>query len=115
MNSLFIPLYLDEDVDVLLAELIRARGFDAMTTQEAGNIENSDAQQFAFAVSRQRAILTHNRVDFEELAQEYFTQEKTHFGIIIAVRRPVYELARRTLIILNAVTADEVVNQIRYI
>lgn len=28
MNHLFIAIYLDEDVDVLVADLIRAHGFD---------------------------------------------------------------------------------------
>ena len=36
MSRLFIELYLDEDVDVLVAGLIRACGFHAITTQEAG-------------------------------------------------------------------------------
>jgi hypothetical protein len=38
MNRLFIELYLDEDVDVFIADLVRARGFKAITTQEAGQI-----------------------------------------------------------------------------
>jgi len=33
MKPFFIELYLDEDVDVLLAELLRARGFKVTTTQ----------------------------------------------------------------------------------
>ena len=36
MSRLFIELYLDEDVDVLVAGLTRARGFQTITTQEAG-------------------------------------------------------------------------------
>ena len=36
MSGLFIRLYLDEDVDVLVAEMVRAHGFDALTTREAG-------------------------------------------------------------------------------
>ena len=36
MSRLFIELYLDEAVDVLVAGLIRARGFQTITTQEAG-------------------------------------------------------------------------------
>ncbi len=36
MNRLFAELYLDEDVSVLIAELLRVRGFTAQTTQEAG-------------------------------------------------------------------------------
>ena len=115
MNDLFIRLFLDEDADVLLADLIRARGFDVQTTQQAGQRTRDDASQLAYAVSQGRTLLTHNRVDFESLAQEYFTGGRPHAGVIIAVRRPPYELARRVLVILNAITADEMQNQIRYI
>ena len=53
--------------------------------------------------------ISYNRVDFELLAQEYFEQEKKHYGIIFifAVRHSPQEIARRLLIILNNVTADE--------
>ena len=37
MNDLFIFLYLDEDVDVLVAQLIRARGFEVTTTRMKTN------------------------------------------------------------------------------
>ena len=72
MNKLFIELYLDEDVDVLIAQLLVGRGFSAMTTREAGQLQKSDREQLAFASKEQRAFLTHNRTDFEELALEYF-------------------------------------------
>lgn len=115
MNELFIELYLDEDVDVLVADLLAARGFVATTTTEAGNKGKPDDEQLAIATAAQQTILTHNRVDFEELAAEYFDQGKDHCGIIIAVRRPAQEIAQRLLIILNNVTADEMKNQVRYI
>ena len=69
----------------------------------------------AYAVRQQKTLLTHNRADFEALAQRYFAAGQTHYGIIIAVRRPPYEIARRLLTILNHVTADEMENQLRYI
>ena len=47
MSRLFIELYFDEDVDVLIAQLLRARGFVVITTQEAGQLRNSDAEQLA--------------------------------------------------------------------
>lgn len=115
MSRLFIELYLDEDVDVLVAGLVRARGFHAITTQEAGQIRNNDAEQLAYAVNQQKTLLTHNRADFEALAQQYLTTGQTHYGIIIAVRRLPYEIVRRLLTILNHVTADEMENQLRYI
>jgi predicted nuclease of predicted toxin-antitoxin system len=115
LKQLFIDLYLDEDVDVLLADLVRARGFRATTTQEAGNVGKTDAEQLAFATDQAKTILTHNRADFEALARRYFKDKQNHSGIIIAVRRHPKELARRLLILLNALTADEIENQIRYI
>ena len=115
MTQLFISLYLDEDVDVLLADLIRARGFDVVTTRDMGNLNASDEQQLAYAVHQQTTFLTHNRTDFEELATTYFATNQHHAGIIIAVRHPVHEIARRLLIILNQVTADEMQDQLRYI
>ncbi len=115
MSGVFIELYLDEDVDVLLADLARARGFFVTTTVEAGRRGTSDAEQLAYAASRQATLLTHNRVDFEHLAQEYFDTGQTQCGVIIAARRPVYELAQRVLAVLNAVTADEMQNTVRYI
>lgn len=112
---LFIALYLDEDVDVLLARLLRARGYAVTTTQEAGNLGTSDDQQLAYARAHGMALLTHNRADFERLAQDHFQRGEEHAGIIIAVRHPAHEIARRVLLILNAVTADEMRNAVRYI
>lgn len=51
MNRLFIELYLDEDVSVLVGDLLRARGFMAVTTQEAGQTGQNDEAQLEYAVS----------------------------------------------------------------
>jgi hypothetical protein len=114
-DRLFIEVYLDEDVDVLVANLVRARGFRATTTREAGRLGSSDAEQLAYAVARRMALVTHNRHHFEALARQYSDGGQTHYGIILALRRPPYELARRLLLILNQVTADEMQDQVRYI
>jgi hypothetical protein len=87
MSRLFIELYLDEDVDVLIAQLIRARGFVVVTTQEAGQLRNNDAEQLAYAVSQHKTLLTHNRVHFEALVETYFAAGQSHDGIMIAARR----------------------------
>lgn len=43
MNQrLFIELYLDEDVDILIADLLRGYGFIAETTRDAGQLGSSD-------------------------------------------------------------------------
>ncbi|KYC35959.1 hypothetical protein WA1_49005 [Scytonema hofmannii PCC 7110] len=115
MSSLFISLYLDEDVNVLIAEVLKARGFDAITARDAGQLHATDAEQFAYAVSQARTLITHNRIDFEELVQMYFDSSQMHYGVIFAVRRSPQEIAKRLLVILNQVTADKMQNQVRYI
>ena len=115
MNNLFLCLYLDEDVNVLIAELLRARGFDALTARDANRLQAKDSEQFAYAVSQKRTIVTHNRVGFEELVRRYFDSGQMHYGVIFAVRRSPQEITQRLLAILNQVTADEMQNQVRYI
>ena len=113
--KLFISLYLDQDVSVVLATMLRARKFEVLTTQEAGNLGASDQEQLDFAIENQMAILTHNRVHFEKLFQEYLKKGIKHYGIIIAKHRPPQENLKRILKLLNFFTADELINQIRYI
>lgn len=72
MRRLFVELYLDEDVSVLVAELLRSHGFDVLTAREAGQLGKSDEEQLAYALSQSRALVSHNRSDFEALAQQYF-------------------------------------------
>ena len=115
MDSIFIRLYLDEDVSVLVAELLRLRGFDAITARDAGQLEKSDEEQLAQAVSQSRTLLTHNRVDFENLALDYFRKNQLHYGIIIAVQHPEHEIVERLLVILNNVASDEAQNHLIYI
>ena len=115
MSQIFIELYLDEDVSVVIADLLRARGFSASTTVEAGNLGFSDHDQLEYAISQHRTLLTHNRADFETLAKEFSSAERTHGGIIIAVRRWPSEICSRLLAILNSMTHDEIQNQVLYI
>jgi predicted nuclease of predicted toxin-antitoxin system len=115
VSSFFICLYLDEDVNVLVADLLQARGFDVITARDAGQLHATDAEQFAYAVSQARTLVTHNRTDFEELVQSYFNSEQMHYSAIFSVRRFPQEIAQRLLAILNQVTSDEMQNQVRYI
>lgn len=113
--KLFIELYLDEDVSVLLADLLRARGYDVTTALEAGMLCKDDPDQLIYAVSSERCILTHNREHFEELHNHYIDNSLFHYGIIIANRKPIYALMNRVLVILNKLTADEIESNLIYI
>jgi uncharacterized protein with PIN domain len=113
--NLFIELYLDEDVSVLLAKLLRARGFEVITTQDAKRLGASDKEQLEYAVSKEKVLLTHNRIHFKKLHKEYLRENKEHYGIIIATRQNEYITIKRLLKILDNISADEMKNQLRYI
>jgi predicted nuclease of predicted toxin-antitoxin system len=115
VSRLFIELYLDEDVNIVVADLLTSRGFVAETTRDRGQLGSSDREQLEYAIGHRKAILTHNRRDFELLAIEYAEAGRSHSGIILAVRHSPYEIVRRLLRILDHITADEMRNQIRYI
>jgi hypothetical protein len=115
-DRIFSNLYLDEDVSVLIAELLRPHGFDVLTTREAHNLGQSDSFQLLFAASQQRAMPTHNRGDFESLHRSALAEQQPHAGIIIANRRASdADVARRDMKLLNLLSAEEMKNQMLYI
>lgn len=63
----FPQLYLDQDVDVMLAVRLRGYGCDVLTTRDAGNLNLSNAAQLEYAAKTGRSFLTHNRRHFRRL------------------------------------------------
>jgi hypothetical protein len=112
---LFADVYLDEDVSVLIARLLQARGFDVITARDEGMLSQDDPDQLTHAVSLGQGIVTHNRVHSERLHGENLATGQKHYGIIIASRRNPYEVARRLAVLLNTLTADELENQLLYV
>ena len=53
---LFTSVYLDEDVSVLVAVLLQAKGFDAVTTRDEKMLAKPDPAQLAHAVSMERCF-----------------------------------------------------------
>ena len=98
------PLYLDEDVSVVVAAILRARGFDAVTTRDVGQLGRSDSEQLASVAEAGRVLLPHNRVDFESLHREWLEAGRLHTGIIVARRRSPRELAARVGQLLSRLT-----------
>ncbi len=107
-----ISLYLDEDVRVLLAEVLRSRGYRSTHVLESGRTGKSDPEQLAYAVSHKMAILTHNISDYSKLSKSYSLERKKHFGIIVSEQIPFSELLRRTLKFLSSNTGESVKNRV---
>jgi len=97
-----LRIYLDEDVDVLLAQLLGLRGFDCVSALQADHLGWTDKQHLAWAQAQRRVLITHNRLDFEDLAREWWNQQRDHAGVILTMRRAnTYDLLRRLLPVLN--------------
>lgn len=62
-----LSLYLDEHVQSALAEALRARGVDLLTTQEAKNVGLHDVGQLAFAAENRRSLFSYDKRHFARI------------------------------------------------
>ena len=79
-----IKLYLNENVPVGIGQGLLLRGYDVITTYDAGNSGYTDRQQMDFATKESRAIFTFNICDFSNIHLEYINRGKRHKGIILS-------------------------------
>lgn len=115
MTALFAKLYLDENIDILLAALMAHRGFYATTAHAAELLGADDSTQLFYASTHGYCLVTHNLREFEQLHQSIISAGQTHAGIVIASAHNVYTLATRLVRLLDSLTADEIFNQLLYI
>jgi hypothetical protein len=114
-STLYIHLYFDEDVSIGVVENMRTRGFDDLSARGACALGRSDDEQMLYAVSQRRAVVTHNCIDFEKKHKKLLDSGMNHYGIIVVKRRKDSDVVSKMLALLDAVTAEEMKNQLRYI
>jgi predicted nuclease of predicted toxin-antitoxin system len=110
LEALFVRLYFDRHIMTRLATDLRGRGFDVLTTEQAGKDTAPDEEQLAFATAQKRAILTFNIRDFAPLHEQWQTAGRPHAGIIVSQQLGSREyglLLQRMLRLLNHFTAEE--------
>lgn len=95
-------IYLDEDIPVEVADLLRTQGHSATTTRDEQRLGSPDPVQLLFAADSGRTFVTHNRADFARLHEAWRTWAhgwgvaRSHAGIIVlgrVYRKPVGEYA----------------------
>jgi predicted nuclease of predicted toxin-antitoxin system len=96
--------YADENFDVATVENLRSLGHDVTTVQDEGRRGDSDDQVLALATQQGRAVLTHDRRDFERLHR----LDSNHAGILSCTLDDAAALAAR---IDQAVASTSVVRQ----
>jgi predicted nuclease of predicted toxin-antitoxin system len=113
--TLFIRLYIDEDVHESIAPALRRHGYDVLSVREAERRGFSDAEQLAYAVAEGRVLFSFNAADYMALHLEYLSHGQEHAGIVISKQVPISETVHRLLILLDQVSAEEIKNQLRWL
>jgi hypothetical protein len=108
---LAFPIYLDADVHPIVARILRGRGFDALSANEAGRPQASDREQLDFAAARRRALVTFNVADFVREARAYADEELDHYGIVVSDQLDVGEIVRRLTRVLGRYSAPDMINR----
>jgi len=108
-------LLLDEHIWVYLAKLLREQGFDVMHVNEADLAGTPDDKILSYAIDEHRAVVTFNIKDFIPLAVQYYEDGKEHYGIIVSNQLSRGELQKRVIKLLKRVTAEELMNTVRYL
>ena len=79
-----IKLYLDEDVESFLADVVHRRGYEATTTRDCKILGLGDTAQVSFARRKGFVILTYNVRHFPRLLDQMLSRNEHHPGFIIA-------------------------------
>lgn len=108
-------LLLDELIWAYLAKILREQGFDVIHVTEVGLVATPDREIMEYAVGQHRAILTFNIKDFIPLAIQYFEDGKEHYGIVVSNQLSRGELQKRVIKLLKSITAEDLMNSVRYL
>jgi predicted nuclease of predicted toxin-antitoxin system len=83
-EALFVRLYFDRQIIARLADDLRSRGYDVLTTENAGLDTATDEVQLTFATALERAVLTFNIRDFAPLRERWSAAGRFPTGIIVS-------------------------------
>lgn len=108
-------LLLDEHILTYLAKILREEGFDVIHVNEVNLDARPDEKIMAYAADNHRAVVTFNVKHFIPLSIQYFEDGKEHYGVVVSKEIYHGELKRRVTELLESVTAEELMNAVRYL
>lgn len=108
-------LLLDEHIWAYLAKILREQGFDVTHVTEVDLAATPDNRIMQYAASNHMAVVTFNIRDYVPLSIQYFEDGKEHYGIVVSKELSRGELQKRVTKLLESVTAEELMNAVRYL
>lgn len=107
-----VRFHLDEHVDPRIAHALRRYDIDVTTTVEAELRTRDDDDQWAFAQSERRVIVTSD-ADFPDRAR----QDASHFGIVYFNKdaRTIGDVVEWLTLIHGAMSAEDMQGKLEYV
>lgn len=106
-----VAFYFDEQIPKAVAEGLRRRGVDVITTPEAKMLGASDEQHLELANTQERVIVTHD-TDFLRLNN----QGRLHAGIVFANQQmSIGEIIRGLTLIYQVLDADDMKGHVEFL
>lgn len=110
-----ISFYLDEHIQTSLAEALRLRNADVLTTQEAGNIAFNDYEQISFAHKKGRVLFSYNKKDLARIHYEFMKNNRSHSGIVLSDQLSVGQVLKRLMKLYFTLSKEEMRNRLEYL
>jgi hypothetical protein len=113
-----VKLYLDTDVDPLVARQLQARGHDVVSAYEVGMAAAADPAHLAYATRKRRALLTFNIGHFATLYEQWWHEGRTHWGVLVSrqyQRAEIGDLLWLVENVLTLATEEDLANRLRYL
>lgn len=103
--------YLDESVNVAVADGLRRRGVNVTSPRDVGNLRLSDEDQLKYAIKNNFVIVTHD-VDFLSLAKNY-----EHKGIVFVHQEKysIGDLIRRLKLLWDVAEPKDMKNHVEFL
>ncbi len=111
-----LKIYIDENVDVRVAEGLRKRGVNTFYAVERGNVGMPDEEHFKHAERLQAVIFTHDH-HFIEIADALNRKGKDHWGVIFVEmhRLSIGECIRQLALYAEVLPAEEMINRVEFL
>jgi predicted nuclease of predicted toxin-antitoxin system len=110
-----LSFYFDENVQTALADALRTRGIDVVTTQGAENVGVEDIRQLAYAAEKGRTILSYNKRDFALIHYQWMRIGRPHAGIVLSDQLPIGVILRRLMKLYYSVRQEDMKNRLEYL
>lgn len=110
-----VRFYLDEDISPRVAQALRAKGVEAISAYEVGNIALDDEEHLEYAANEGYTLVTCNARHFVPLFKKWWREGRAHSGIVVSKQMEFGEMVKRLIRLAETVTREEMHNNIKHL